>query len=81
VVLLGTLNGDIQASGRVELRAGANLKGDIRAARLSIEENAVFSGKVDLVQGTTGTTERGGITAQSPSSSTTQSGTMFGASK
>jgi cytoskeletal protein CcmA (bactofilin family) len=81
VVLLGTLNGDIQASGRVELRAGANLKGDIRAARLSIEENAVFSGKVDLVQGATGTAERGGITAQSPSSSTPQSGTMFGASK
>lgn len=48
VVILGTLTGDIQASGRVELRAGANLKGDIRAARLSIEENAVFSGKVDL---------------------------------
>lgn len=48
VVILGTLTGDITASGRVELRAGANLKGDIHAARLSIEENAVLSGKVDL---------------------------------
>ena len=48
VVILGTLTGDINASGRVELRAGANLKGDIHAARLSIEENAVLSGKVDL---------------------------------
>lgn len=48
VVILGSLTGDISASGRVELRAGANLKGDIRAARLSIEENAIFSGKVDL---------------------------------
>lgn len=48
VVVLGTLTGDITASGRVELRAGANLKGDIHAARLSIEENAVLSGKVDL---------------------------------
>lgn len=48
VVILGTLTGDIIASGRVELRAGANLKGDIHAARLSIEENAIFSGKVDL---------------------------------
>lgn len=53
VVILGTLTGDINASGRVELRAGANLKGDIHAARLSIEENAVLSGKVDLA-----TTER-----------------------
>jgi len=48
VVVLGAVTGDIQATGRVELRAGSNLKGDIRAARLSIEENAIFSGKVDL---------------------------------
>src|SRR5208283_733158 len=50
VVVVGSLDGDITASGRVELRAGANLVGDIRAVRLSIEENAMFSGKVDLVQ-------------------------------
>lgn len=48
VILLGELIGDIVASGRVELRAGSNLKGDVRAGRLSIEENAIFSGKVDL---------------------------------
>jgi cytoskeletal protein CcmA (bactofilin family) len=48
VVILGAIVGDINASGRVELRAGSNLKGDIRAGRLSIEENAIFSGKVDL---------------------------------
>jgi cytoskeletal protein CcmA (bactofilin family) len=52
VVLLGTVVGNIIASGRVELRGGANLTGDIQASRLSIEENAVFSGKVDLVQST-----------------------------
>lgn len=48
VVILGTLTGDITASGRVELRAGSNLKGDIRAGRLSIEENAILTGKIDL---------------------------------
>lgn len=48
VVILGTLTGDINASGRVELRSGANLKGDIRASRLSVEENAILSGKVEL---------------------------------
>ncbi|HTW46112.1 MAG TPA: polymer-forming cytoskeletal protein [Acidobacteriaceae bacterium] len=48
VVVLGALTGNVIASGRVELRAGSNLKGDIRAGRLSIEENAIFSGKVDL---------------------------------
>jgi len=51
VILLGALVGDISASGRVELRAGANLTGNIRAGRLSIEENATLSGKVDLAGG------------------------------
>jgi cytoskeletal protein CcmA (bactofilin family) len=50
VVILGTMHGDITASGRVELRSGCNVTGDIRSVRLSIEENAIFSGKVDLVQ-------------------------------
>jgi len=48
VVVQGTLQGDAHASGRVELRAGCHMTGDIHAARLSIEENAIFSGKVEL---------------------------------
>lgn len=52
VVVQGTLVGDIRAAGRVELRAGCNMTGDIHAGRLSVEENAVFSGKVELNQGT-----------------------------
>jgi cytoskeletal protein CcmA (bactofilin family) len=50
VVLLGRLNGNIRATGRVELRKGCDLVGDIVAGRLSIEENALLQGKVDLVQ-------------------------------
>ncbi|HEV2275290.1 MAG TPA: polymer-forming cytoskeletal protein, partial [Acidobacteriaceae bacterium] len=37
VILLGRLSGNIKASGRVELRKGCNLVGDIYANRLSIE--------------------------------------------
>jgi cytoskeletal protein CcmA (bactofilin family) len=48
VVVLGTLQGDIHAAGRVELRSGSHVNGDIRAARLSVEDNAIFSGKVEL---------------------------------
>lgn len=48
VIVQGTLQGDAHASGRVELRAGCQMTGDIHAARLSIEENAIFSGKVEL---------------------------------
>ena len=51
VVILGSLKGNVNATGRVELRQGSNLTGDITASRLSIEENAIFAGKVDLMQG------------------------------
>jgi len=34
----------------VELRAGCQLEGDIRAQRLAVEDNAVVRGKVDLTQ-------------------------------
>jgi len=48
VVVQGHLQGDIHAAGRVELRSGSHVNGDIRAARLSVEDNAIFSGKVEL---------------------------------
>jgi cytoskeletal protein CcmA (bactofilin family) len=47
VILLGRLSGNISATGRVELRDGCNLIGDISAARLSIEESAAFRGNVE----------------------------------
>ena len=51
VLVLGKVKGNVQATGRVELRAGCTLEGDVRAYRLAIEDNAVLRGKVDLTQG------------------------------
>ena len=51
VLIQGKLKGNIIATGRVELRAGSAVEGDVRALRLAIEDNAVFRGKVDLTQG------------------------------
>lgn len=76
VVVIGTLNGDINAVGRVELRAGSHVMGDLRASRLSIEENAIFSGKVDMVQGS-GAGERPGASTQSSAAASEKSGALF----
>jgi cytoskeletal protein CcmA (bactofilin family) len=46
VVIFGRLEGDIRASGRVELRSSAMVLGNIVSHGLSIEENAAFRGKV-----------------------------------
>jgi cytoskeletal protein CcmA (bactofilin family) len=51
VLIMGQVQGNIVASGRVELRAGSTVEGDVKALRLAVEDNAVFRGKVDLSQG------------------------------
>jgi cytoskeletal protein CcmA (bactofilin family) len=51
VLIMGHVHGNIVATGRVELRAGCVMDGDIQALRLAIEDNAVFHGRVDLTQG------------------------------
>ena len=51
VLILGAVQGNVVASGRVELRAGCVMEGDIRALRLAVEDNAVFRGRVDLTPG------------------------------
>ena len=48
VIIYGHVEGNIRASGRIELRESAVVKGDIVAERLSIEENASIKGKVEL---------------------------------
>ncbi len=47
VVVVGLIEGEIRATGRVELRDGAVVLGNIFAARLSIEEGATLRGIVD----------------------------------
>jgi cytoskeletal protein CcmA (bactofilin family) len=51
VLVQGKVQGNLVATGRVELRAGCHVVGDVRAFRLAIEDNAVLRGKVDLTQG------------------------------
>lgn len=48
VVIFGLVEGNLHATGRIELRESAVVEGDIVAARLSIEENANMRGRVSL---------------------------------
>jgi|SRR5580700_10025706 cytoskeletal protein CcmA (bactofilin family) len=48
VIVLGKLEGNIQASDRVELRKSAIVTGDISTQCISIEEGAYLKGKVDI---------------------------------
>ena len=48
IVVQGKLEGNVQASDRVELRKSAVVTGDIATQRISIEEGAYLKGKVDI---------------------------------
>ena len=52
LVIFGSLKGNINATGRVDLRQSAQVNGDILANRLSIEENATLKGRVELTSAT-----------------------------
>ena len=48
VVLRGKVNGNVTAKERIEIKAGTELFGDIRSARLAIEEGVTFVGKTEV---------------------------------
>lgn len=50
VVLLGSVEGNVQASDRVEVRGQSSLRGDIRSPRVMIENGADIKGAVEVVR-------------------------------
>lgn len=48
VVILGQIQGDVEATDKVDLRKDAKLVGNITTARISIEDGAVFKGSIDI---------------------------------
>jgi cytoskeletal protein CcmA (bactofilin family) len=48
LIVFGTVDGNVVATGRIDLRQTAVLNGDLTAARLSVEEGAAVRGRVDL---------------------------------
>jgi cytoskeletal protein CcmA (bactofilin family) len=50
VIVLGTVHGDVEASDKIDLRKGARLVGDIKTARIVIEDGAFFKGSVDIAR-------------------------------
>jgi cytoskeletal protein CcmA (bactofilin family) len=50
VVALGTIQGNVEAHDKLEIRKDAKLVGDIRTARIIIEDGAYFKGSIDIVK-------------------------------
>ncbi len=50
VVALGAIQGNVEAAERIDIRKDAKLVGDIRTARIVIEDGAYFKGSIDIVK-------------------------------
>jgi len=50
IVVLGTIDGNVEASDKIDIRRDAKLVGDIKTARIVIEDGAYFKGSIDIVK-------------------------------
>ncbi|MGH9535766.1 MAG: bactofilin family protein [Terriglobales bacterium] len=48
VVVYGQLQGHVQAQDRVEIKKSGSVLGDMKLARISIEDGAYFKGNIDI---------------------------------
>jgi cytoskeletal protein CcmA (bactofilin family) len=50
IVVLGTVHGNVEASEKIDIRKEAKLVGDIKTARIVIEDGAYFKGNIDIIR-------------------------------
>jgi cytoskeletal protein CcmA (bactofilin family) len=48
VVIMGSVNGNLNSGDRVEIRSDGSLTGDLATRRICIEEGAVVTGRIDI---------------------------------
>jgi cytoskeletal protein CcmA (bactofilin family) len=50
VVVFGNVQGNVEALEKIDIRKDAKLVGDIRTARIVIEDGAYFKGSIDIIK-------------------------------
>src|SRR6478736_3947081 len=50
IVVLGTIDGNVEALDKIDIRKDAKRVGDIKTARIIIEDGAYFKGSIDIVK-------------------------------
>src|SRR6476619_1995175 len=50
IVVLGSIHGNVEAADKIDIRKDARLVGDIKTARIVIEDGAYFKGSIDIIK-------------------------------
>ena len=66
VTVGGSLQGNIQASERTEMRKSAVVNGDVQTRRIAIEEGAFFKGKLEILTDNKATSNVAAVAASAP---------------
>ncbi|MBI3207430.1 MAG: polymer-forming cytoskeletal protein [Candidatus Solibacter usitatus] len=64
IIVIGSVNGNVEASEKLEIRKEARLVGDIRTTRIVIEDGAFYKGSIDIVKQDVSRTPQQPATAQ-----------------
>src|SRR5579871_4519251 len=59
LVVLGTIHGNVETTDKIDIRKEAKLVGDIKTARIVIEDGAYFKGNIDITRAETSRTQAG----------------------
>ena len=78
LVVLGTIHGEVETSDKIDIRKEAKLVGDIKTARIVIEDGAYFKGNIDIVrpEAARTATPKPQVVASNPSASAASSPAM-----
>ena len=69
IVVLGTINGNVEASDKIDIRKDARLVGDIKTSRIVIEDGAYFKGSIDITRSEPARAEAPKAAASTPTAS------------
>jgi cytoskeletal protein CcmA (bactofilin family) len=50
IVVLGSIQGNVEAADKIDIRKDARLVGDIKTSRIVIEDGAYFKGSIDIIK-------------------------------
>jgi cytoskeletal protein CcmA (bactofilin family) len=66
IVVLGAVQGNVEATDKIDIRKDAKLIGDIKTARIVIEDGAYFKGSIDITKAEAPKADRKPMPAAAP---------------
>ena len=66
IVVLGIINGNVEAADKIDIRKDARLVGDIKTTRIVIEDGAYFKGSIDITRGASNEPAKPAVAAAAP---------------